>query len=279
MTDRVGVRFQTAKILMGFYFGTYNQTATMLQHVRCQVTNRRQAAHVAAASVHFILALVVSIAGSFDEHVTLYHVVPNPNYPPEMDFVPSFAVADSTVNPVALCVIFGFITSACHALYAFHKGKMKYNKWVEYSFTSTIMLVAIAALDGVKQQSTLGLLGLVNVCIMLLGWITEWMIKLPNAQDVKSATRNLVLVAFILHCAVWAYIGGTFYRVIDEVPETPTWLGAVFWSQAIFFSVFGIVHLLFTLGYIRESATEWLYLILSFVSKIVLTLLIVGFLA
>ena len=113
---------------------------------------------------------------------------------------------------------------------------VNYFRWIEYSITSSLMIVAIAILCGVYDFSTLILLFSMNACMILFGWMME----LHN-----QSTKKVNWLSFIFGCFAglvpWVVLGLYFFNAIASNAEAvPTFVYAIFWSLLITFNIFAI---------------------------------------
>lgn len=109
-------------------------------------------------------------------------------------------------------------------------------RWIEYSITSSMMIVVIALLCGVYDLSTLILLFAINTCMILFGWIME----------VHNQTTDKVnWLSFIFGCFAgavpWVILAMYFFNAIGSNAEAvPGFVYAIFWSLLIFFNIFAV---------------------------------------
>lgn len=82
-----------------------------------------------------------------------------------------------------LCALFLFLSSIAHLWVASYRGFPRYiddlsnnrniARWVEYSISSSIMIVLISVICSVRDIVTLAALFFVNVSMILFGWLQE----------------------------------------------------------------------------------------------------------
>lgn len=109
-------------------------------------------------------------------------------------------------------------------------------RWIEYSITSSLMIVVIAILCGVYDLSTLILLFALNACMILFGWVME----VHN-----QTTKKVNWLSFIFGCFAgavpWVVLGLYFFNAIgSNADSVPGFVYAIFWSLLIFFNVFAV---------------------------------------
>jgi len=139
-------------------------------------------------------------------------------------------------------------------------------RWVEYAFSSSVMIVIIAMLTGVYDVYTLISIFALNAMMILFGWMME----LHN-----QTTQKTDFTAFVFGCIAgivpWIVIGASLLRAgIESEGEMPTFVYYIFLSIAIFFNVFAINQYLQYKRYgrwIDYLYGERMYVILSLVAK------------
>ena len=135
-------------------------------------------------------------------------------------------------------------------------------RWVEYSFSATIMVVLIALYSGVVDISALiGIIG-ANVAMILFGWLQES----ANPPGRTTDTMKPFWFGCVAGAAPWVAIG---YNLI-AAEEVPGFVVGIFVSLFIFFNSFALNQWLQyrQVGPWRSYAFgEKAYLVLSLVAK------------
>lgn len=112
-------------------------------------------------------------------------------------------------------------------------------RWIEYAFSSTLMLIIIAMLVGIYELSALIMLVGANVAMILFGWMME----LHN-----QTTEKTNWAAFIFGCIAgvvpWVAIGIYLFASGDGDMKAPTFVYWIFLSIFIFFNCFAINQVL-----------------------------------
>lgn len=176
--------------------------------------------------------------------------------------------------PLGLLVVsFLFISALAHFIITTSYNK-KYNdglvkginkaRWVEYAFSSSIMIVVISTLVGISDAAALIPIFFVNVAMILFGWMME----LQN-----QTTKQTDWTAFIFGClagiAPWLAVGLYLWSP-GSASNPPTFVYWIFFSIFIFFNIFAINQWL-QYKKIGKWADyiygERVYIILSFVAK------------
>jgi hypothetical protein len=109
-------------------------------------------------------------------------------------------------------------------------------RWIEYSITSSLMIVVIAILCGIYDLSSLILIFSLNACMILFGWVME----VHN-----QSTNKVNWISYIFGCfagiVTWVVLGLYFFNAIGSNAEAvPTFVYAIFWSLLIFFNIFAV---------------------------------------
>ncbi|HEX7591698.1 MAG TPA: heliorhodopsin HeR [Candidatus Limnocylindrales bacterium] len=114
-------------------------------------------------------------------------------------------------------------------------------RWLEYSFSSSVMIVVIATLAGVQEVGTLIAIFGVNAAMILFGWSME------IANEGRDRPQWLYYVFGCIAGAVpWLVIGVTLYVSATEPGSAPIpgFVIAIFVTLFISFNVFAINQVL-----------------------------------
>ncbi|HML24802.1 MAG TPA: heliorhodopsin HeR [Aggregatilinea sp.] len=148
-----------------------------------------------------------------------------------------------------------------------HNLKQGINKarWIEYSFSASVMIVAIAALFGMYDIAALLLIFALNASMILFGWMME----LHN-----QTTDKVNWTAFIFGCIVgivpWIAVGIYFVGSVTSGEQVPSFVYAIYVSLFLFFNVFAVNQVLqyAKVGRWRDYVYgERAYIVLSLVAK------------
>ena len=135
-------------------------------------------------------------------------------------------------------------------------------RWVEYSFSATLMVVLIALYTGIDGISALiGIAG-ANVSMILFGWLQET----ANPPGRSTVTMKPFWFGCVAGAAPWVAIG--YNLVVAE--EVPGFVVGIFVSLFVFFNSFALNQWLQyrQVGPWRSYAYgEKVYLVLSLVAK------------
>ncbi|MEK9156140.1 MAG: heliorhodopsin HeR [Patescibacteria group bacterium] len=107
-------------------------------------------------------------------------------------------------------------------------------RWVEYAFSSSVMIIIISMLVGIYDAAALIPVFLANVAMILFGWMME----LHN-----QTTQKTDWTAFIFGCTVsiapWLAVGLYLWSP-GSAGNPPTFVYWIFFSIFIFFNIFAL---------------------------------------
>jgi hypothetical protein len=142
-------------------------------------------------------------------------------------------------------------------------------RWMEYSLTSSLMIVVIAMLCGVYDLASLILIFALNACMILFGWAME-----IHNQTTKKVDWTTYIFGCFAGAVPWVVLGLYFFNAIGSNAEAvPSFVYAIFWSLLIFFNVFAINMVLQykKVGKWKDYVYgEYAYITLSLVAKALL---------
>ena len=174
-----------------------------------------------------------------------------------------------------LVALFLFLSSIAHftislpKVYEWYVKNLKkginYARWIEYSFSSSVMIVVISLLVGVYDLSTLILIFGVNAMMILFGMVME-----VHNQTTKKTNWLSYYFGCIAGALPWVVIGLYLFGSGEGEYKAPDFVYWIFFSIFLFFNVFAINMILqykkvgkwkdYTFG-------EKVYVILSLVAK------------
>lgn len=144
-------------------------------------------------------------------------------------------------------------------------------RWVEYSFSATLMVLLIASYSGITDITAIVAVAGANVAMILFGWLQEVM----NPPGRSTTTMLPFWFGTLVGLAPWIAIAINVFGA-DEVPG---FVFGIFVAQAVFFFSFGLNQWLQYRGVGRWSSYafgEQAYLVLSLGAKSVLAWQIYG---
>jgi len=194
--------------------------------------------NIVATLLHLIQGVaIIALANEFALPVTSFFWNDVPNN--RLDISRLDRLFDVSIAWAA--ALFLFLSAFFHAIVGF-VARAKYEseiqaeqnrfRWVEYSFSSTLMILAICLVFGIGDIA--GLLGIAgaNVAMILFGWVME----VANRPGEK-----VWWTPFWFGCIVgiipWI---GLFIYLIGPGDDMPTFVYGIFISIFIFFNLFGL---------------------------------------
>lgn len=142
-------------------------------------------------------------------------------------------------------------------------------RWMEYSITSSLMIVVIAMLCGIYDLSSLILIFALNACMILFGWVME-----VHNQTTKKTDWTAYIFGCFAGAVPWVVMGLYFFNAIgSNAGAVPKFVYAIFWSLLVSFNVFAVNMILQykKIGKWKDYLYgEYAYITLSLVAKALL---------
>lgn len=173
-----------------------------------------------------------------------------------------------------LIAIFFFMSAAAHFSIATVFNK-RYNaqlakginvaRWIEYTFSASVMIVAIALLVGIYDLMSLVMLFSLVAIMNLLGWVME-----VHNQTTKKTNWLSYWIGCIAGIIPWAVIAFVLWLSADNGSAAPGFVYGIFVSIFIFFNTFALNMVLQykKVGPWKDYLYgELVYIILSLVAK------------
>lgn len=220
--------------------------------------------------IHLIQAiLMVWLSSDFAISITSSYMMG----PPGTDRMGTETLFDVRVG--ILVALFMFLSSIAHfsvSTFAYNwylkniKNHINRARWIEYSLSSSLMIIIIAMLVGITELGVMVSLFIVNASMIFFGWLME-------AYNQK--TKEVIWSPFIFGCiagaAPWITI---FIRLITASSKSPVGIPnfviGIFVSLFIFFNIFAINQFLQykKIGRWQNYLYgEKMYIVLSLVAK------------
>lgn len=182
-------------------------------------------------------------------------------------------VTELVIGP--LTALFLFLSAAAHFIlslprvfewYKRHLGKgINYARWIEYSLSSSLMIVIIAALTGVYDLWLLVSIFFLNVCMILCGLLME-----RHNQTTKRADWTAFWIGSLAGLIPWIVIAANLVGAGSGDNEVPTFVYWIFFTLFVMFNTFAINMALQykKIGkWQRYLYGEKVYIVLSLVAK------------
>ena len=153
-----------------------------------------------------------------------------------------------------------------NAWYNTNLGKgINYARWIEYSFSSSLMIVVIAMLVGIYDVATLLMIFFLNAMMILFGWMME----LHN-QSTQKTNWTSFYFGCIAGVITWVAIAIYLFGAGDGDNKAPSFVYWIYFSIFLFFNCFAINQVLQykKVGRWRDYLYgERAYIVLSLVAK------------
>lgn len=182
-------------------------------------------------------------------------------------------VAELRIGP--LVAGFFFLSALAHALvslprvYEWYRANLRKGintaRWVEYAFSSSLMMVVIVMLTGMSDAVSLMLIFCLNMTMLLFGWMME----LHN-QTTKRTDWTAFVFGSLVGIVPWVAVAVYLFSAGSGDMRAPTFVYWIFFSIFLFFNSFAINMLLQykKVGPWRDYLYgERAYIILSLVAK------------
>lgn len=182
-------------------------------------------------------------------------------------------ITEIAVSP--LVAGFLFLSALAHLLVTLPAGFRWYRRhlergynparWIEYSLSSSLMIVVIAMLVGVYDLSSLILLFSLNAMMILFGWVME----LHNQTTPKTNWTSYIF-GCLAGIVLWIVVGLYLFNSGEGEYRAPTFVYWIYFSIFLFFNVFAINMILQyrkTGRWADYLFGEKTYLVLSLVAK------------
>lgn len=226
--------------------------------------------NIVAGALHTIsLIAVLALANNFSLPVTATYQTgqPGSTYSSPVTLFNS-RVAVSIALFLGLSAVFHFIVSS-PTFYPRYEASLRQNRnifrWVEYSLSSSIMVVVIAQLNGITEITALVAIFAINTSMIFFGWLQE---KFTTPGDGEW-------LPFIFGCIAGAvpWLLFVFQLVSPKGPSTATPPGFVYGIVASLFVLFNCFALVQFKQYRAKGRWadylrgERTYIVLSLVAK------------
>lgn len=142
---------------------------------------------------------------------------------------------------------------------------INYARWVEYAFSSSLMIIIIAMLVGIYDISALIPIFVVNAMMILFGWMME----LHN-QSTEKTNWTSFYFGCIAGLAAWVVIAIYLFGAGESGHQAPSFVYWIYFSIFLFFNCFAVNQVLQykKIGPWRDYLYgEKAYIILSLVAK------------
>ena len=195
------------------------------------------------AFLHFIQGLILLMAStSFNLPVTSAFV----EFNPQSKLLEPVLQTHFYLQIGPLVAGFLFLSAFAHFCLAFLptvrawyenslKKGMNHARWIEYAFSSSLMMVVIVMLTGMSDGMSLLLIFFLNMMMILFGWMME----LHN-QTTKKTDWTSYIFGCIAGLVPWIAVAVYLFNAGSEGARAPSFVYWIFFSIFIFFNVFAV---------------------------------------
>lgn len=164
--------------------------------------------------------------------------------------------------------------------YSAGKASSNFLRFVEYSMSASVMLVAIALINGIFDQTIIVLIAVSCAACQLCGLVAERALLLhkilrdrSNNKETTSIARE---IAYVAHFTGWILIGTAYYFIMryyfvsnaNSVESAPEFVTVIVFTILVLFMSFGVVQLIQLVDDRFPFLTaELIYVVLSLTSK------------
>lgn len=209
-----------------------------------QATNRRldrlRWYNLAMGVFHLAQGVLILILANDFTLPVLGHFLEGPpgSAPPEPTLLFDLRVAWGVAAFVFISALAHFTLSLF--AYGWYRNQLlhrrNYARWIEYSFSSSIMIVLIAMLTGIYSAAALVALFGANAAMILFGWLQE---KYERPGEIAGSGWLSFIFGSIVGIFPWVAIA--IYLFSPGSPaEPPTFVYAIFVSLFVFFNIFAL---------------------------------------
>ncbi len=233
--------------------------------------------NIVMGALHLVSGLAMVVLGNdFALSVTTFNLGGPPGTPVSegsLSQVADVPLAWGTALFLFLSAFFHFLIASPIGFAGYgselRRGRNRF-RWVEYSLSSTLMIVLIAMVTGIIDLAALIALAFANISMILFGWLME----MANASD-RSTWWTPFWFGCVAGIGPWAAIAT--YLVVNlnqtDAEGPPTFVYGIIFSLFFFFNTFAINQWLQyrKIGKWRDYVYgESVYIVLSLVAKSVL---------
>ncbi len=207
---------------------------------RTQRPDRLRGLNVGAGILHLVQGiLILVLATDFALPVMSFFLVSEPGRNPTLQPDPQ-VLFDMRIGP--LVAAFLLLSALAHLLiasrgYPWYRANlsrgMNPGRWIEYSVSSTVMIVVIAMLVGIYDVAALILIAAVNACMILFGWVME-----VHNQTTERTNWLSYWFGVFAGAIPWVVIAIYLAGAGSGDMKPPTFVYFIFFSIFLFFNVF-----------------------------------------
>ncbi len=211
-------------------------------------------------------AAVLILSNDFALPVTATFMEGPPGTPLQLTELFSIAIGPAVAAFLFMSAVAHLVIASPGVFGVYRSGLLanrNYFRWVEYSFSSSLMVVLIAMLTGIADIAALIAIAGVNAAMILFGWVME------KYEEPGRPSWLAYWFGVVAGAVPWVVIGIYLWSP-GSAAEPPAFVYAIFVSLFIFFNSFA-VNMVLQYRRIGPWRTylfgETVYIVLSLVAK------------
>ncbi len=195
------------------------------------------------ACLHFVQGVILLfVSSSFRLPVTTAYVEMDPltkQLAPVLKTIAELQIGPLIAGFLFLSAIAHFAISCLPTVRDWYERNLKqganYARWIEYAFSSSLMVVVIVMLAGMADFSSLILIFFLNMMMILFGWMME----LHNQTTEKTNWTSFIF-GCIAGAVPWLVVALYLFNAGSDGARAPAFVYWIFFSIFIFFNVFAV---------------------------------------
>lgn len=235
--------------------------------------------NILAGLLHLVTGVVIIVIGDLDFELPVsgFNISGPPGTPLENGVLNEFFGIPLAIGVAAFSLLSAFFHFLISVIaFGGYKNELRRGRnrfrWVEYSLSSTLMIVLIGATTGITDLAALIGIAFANVSMILFGWIMEMV------NDSTDTTKKVWFTPFWMGCVAgvgpWVAILLPLWLNLQDGGEgPPAFVYGIIASIFFFFNTFALNQWLQYkrigkwVDYLHGERT---YIVLSFIAKSVL---------
>jgi Heliorhodopsin len=206
--------------------------------------------NLAAGALHLVQAVIVLVLTN-DRSLPVTGAFGNgppgqPLGPLVLETIFSYRIGYAVFTFLALSAVFHFVVASSWG-FPRYRTELAHSRnrfrWIEYSLSSTVMVILIAGVSGVTDIAALIALAGVNVSMILFGWLMETT-NSPGPDATWTPFRFGSFAGIIPWIAIVVYTIGASLTDAGTADGVPGFVYGIFVSLFLFFNCFAVTQFL-----------------------------------
>lgn len=181
-------------------------------------------------------------------------------------FVDPVLYKKKTIPIVIFAVLFGIISGYAHLFAAgVNDNKLQqyaetgFNpyRWIDYAFSSSIMILVIACLSGVLDLYVLIIISIVQAYLIMQAGRLEYNLTDSLFNGTSMPIFDFIATSFVYVVAVWLPVIISFYESLYYAKsDVPDWINIMIWALFVLFTSFAFVMIYYLMYCPTKYATK-----------------------